>query len=566
VRQRGVVWQADGTESGVALVLDPTGYAFIVNGKSDGGARGDSGTQVMLGLVGALTAPSPRRALVIGLGTGSSAGWLGAMPMMEQVDVVELEPRILEVAHACQTVNHDVMNNPKVHLTIGDAREFLLTSKDRYDVIASEPSNPYRAGVASLFTLEYYLAAAGRLTDDGVFVQWVQGYEIDGRTLATLYATMSAVFPQVETWQTQRSDLLLVGSRKPHPHSVKTLAARIAEEPFRSALADSWRAVDVSGVLAHYLANDRLARAFAKGPLVEVNTDDRNVIEFGLARSVGRSESSVVADVRQLGRALNVARPLVDDPSAIDWQKVDTAWIAFNTALGFSGELRVFGTATEQARQLAMLRYYGSGDVEGARRAWSQAAEPPRDPSELMMMGDVQADAGSEAALPLIDRLRAYQPGEADVLLAKLRIRQSRTAEAASALESAFTRFRDDPWAAPQMKQLALELVAEVTAHDSSLARRMFDALGQPFAVHALDDARLITRAELSVHVDAESCRAAIGALEPHVPWTADFLVRRHDCYQRAGDPRLSVAIGDLAQFAASQGRQLSTFVPALMH
>jgi spermidine synthase len=206
VRQRGVVWEADGTESGVALVHDPTGYAFIVNGKSDGAARGDAGTQVMLGLVGALTTPNPRRALVIGLGTGSSAGWLAAVPGIERVDVVELEPLILDVARASQPVNHDVMNNPKIHVTIGDAREALLTSSVRYDLIASEPSNPFRAGIASLFTLDYYRAAADRLTDDGVFVQWMQGYEIDGRTLQTVYATMAAVFPQIDTWQTQRSD------------------------------------------------------------------------------------------------------------------------------------------------------------------------------------------------------------------------------------------------------------------------------------------------------------------------------------------------------------------------
>ena len=71
---------------------------------------------------------------------------------MERVDVVELEPLVLDVARACAPVNHDVLHNPKVHVTIGDARETLLTTRDRYDIIASEPSNPFRAGVASLFT------------------------------------------------------------------------------------------------------------------------------------------------------------------------------------------------------------------------------------------------------------------------------------------------------------------------------------------------------------------------------------------------------------------------------
>src|SRR5204862_2748601 len=115
--------------------------------------------QVMLGLLGALMQPNPRPALVVGLGTGSTAGWLAAVPTIERVDVVELEPLIVDVARACRAVNQDVMTNPKVSITIGDAREALLTGRDRYDVIASEPSNPYRAGIGSLFTQEFYRAA-----------------------------------------------------------------------------------------------------------------------------------------------------------------------------------------------------------------------------------------------------------------------------------------------------------------------------------------------------------------------------------------------------------------------
>src|SRR5581483_148331 len=115
---------------------------FVVNGKSDGAARGDAPTQVMLGLIGAIVHPDPRTALVVGLGTGSSAGWLAAIPTMERVDVVELEPLVVDVAEACRPVNHDALANPKLRLVIGDAREVLLTSRNKYDVIASEPSNP----------------------------------------------------------------------------------------------------------------------------------------------------------------------------------------------------------------------------------------------------------------------------------------------------------------------------------------------------------------------------------------------------------------------------------------
>ena len=312
-QQRAIVWDEDGTESSVALAAEPNGYAFIVNGKSDGSARGDAGTQVMLGLLGAILNPGARRSLVIGLGTGSSAGWLAAVPGMDRVDVVELEPLIIDVARACDAVNREVLRNLKVHVTIGDARETLLTGREGYDLIASEPSNPFRAGVASLFTRDYYAAARERLTDDGLFLQWVQLYEIDARTLGTVYATIASVFPHVEAWEAGGGDLVLVAAKKrlivsgryacrAHPAGAVQDGAQRRLAGRRSAPAcwrTSWRTSD-------------LARAMADAPGVEINTDDRNVVEFGFARSVG-SGASLLAELRQLARKAGHSRPAFPD-------------------------------------------------------------------------------------------------------------------------------------------------------------------------------------------------------------------------------------------------------------
>ncbi|HKB81427.1 MAG TPA: fused MFS/spermidine synthase, partial [Thermoanaerobaculia bacterium] len=248
--RRTMVWDVDGRESSVALI-DSNDLAFIVNGKADGSARADAGTQVMGGLIGALLHPHPRRSLVIGLGTGSTAGWLGAVPSMQRVDVVELEPAVIGVARACTAVNHDVLHEANVKIHIGDAREVLLAGRDRYDIIFSEPSNPYRAGIASLFTEEFYRAARGRLNPDGIFLQWLQAYDVDNETIRTIYATICAVFPNVETWQTDVGDLLLVGTERPIVYDCDALRRRVAMEPFRSALADAWRVETVEGFLSH---------------------------------------------------------------------------------------------------------------------------------------------------------------------------------------------------------------------------------------------------------------------------------------------------------------------------
>ncbi len=557
-----IVWDGDGVESSVALALEPKGYAFIVNGKSDGSARGDAGTQVMLGLVGAALNPQAKRALVIGLGTGSTAGWLGAVPSMDRVDVVELEPLILDVARACREVNRNVLDNPKVQVTIGDAREFLLTTRERYDVIASEPSNPFRAGIASLFTREYYQAADDRLTPDGLFVQWVQAYEIDARTLRTVYATMASVFPQVQTWHASGGDLLLVGAKHATVIRPAALAARMAEEPFKPALAAAWRAVDLNGFLAHYLAGDELARAIARAGRVEVNTDDRNLVEFGFARSVGVAEYVVIAEVRDLARALGTDRPALADDPGLNWAAVDTAWYSYYSAEGRFFNVSLPAPREEQLRRAALMFYYRDSNFAAAREAWRAVDAPPRDPSELAMVADLSAETGSNDALALIEQLRAVQPGEADSILATLRFRQGRYDEAATAAESAFAFFRADPWALTRHKQKALDLVPLLAARDRRLAQRMYDALRLPLAIRAVQESRLTTEAELTRLVDFGGlCRGAIGALEPNVPWNEGFLAMRRDCYRLTGDPRAAAAVRDLEEFFAREPLPLATGV-----
>ena len=287
------------------------GYSFIVNGKNDGNAIGDAPTQVMAGLIGALFHPNPKRVLVIGLGTGSTAGWVAQIPSVERVDVVELEPAVTRVAAACSQVNQDVLSNPKVHLIIGDGRELLLTTAGTYDLIFSEPSNPYRAGVASLFTREFYEAVAKRLSEDGVMVQWVPAYEVEVQTLRTIYATMTSVFPSVETWEVKTFDLVLVARRQRRAHDVGLLQSRVETEPYRSALALVWGVEGVEGLYSGFVANADMPDALLGTGAQQLNTDDRTLIEYQFARSVGRTDLHAGNDLRSFAVAGGYQRPAV---------------------------------------------------------------------------------------------------------------------------------------------------------------------------------------------------------------------------------------------------------------
>ena len=152
------------------------------------------------------------------------------------------------------------------------------------------------------------------------------------------------------------------------------------------------------------------------------------------------------------------------------------------------GATRAFDASdppAERARRTALERYFEAGDLKAAREIWLGQTEPPRDPWELAMAADLEAEAGSETALPLIEQLRAYQPAEADTMLATLRMRQSRFPEAASALAAAFARYRVDPWPLLRYKEKALSLASAIGRGDPATARGLYDALRRPFSVLA---------------------------------------------------------------------------------
>jgi spermidine synthase len=518
--RRQLVWDVDGRESSVALV-NGSDYAFVVNGKVDGSARGDAGTQVMSGLVGAMLHPSPRRALVIGLGTGSTAGWYGVVPSMERVDVVELEPAVLRVAAACAPVNRDVLHNPKVRIRIADAREVLLTTRDSYDLIFSEPSNPYRAGIASLFTQEFYRAAAARLRDGGIFGQWVQAYDVDNETIRTIYATLGSVFPFVETWTTDSGDLLLVATKRRLAYDANALRRRVAQEPFRSAMSNAWRVESLEGFLGHFLARDTLARTLGKDQ--ELNTDDKTPIEFGFARGLGGKERFNMDELATLARARGEDRPAM---SGVDWNR----YYAERATMPWVNALPAQPAAELQARHKAAADY-DAGQLAAVGAAWRAQRWTPVNSGELAAIGDALADDADDTAIAFAERLRPLRPIDADAIEARLAFRKSNHAVSAALCQKVFAAARSDPWATSDLIGRTLD-VANVLATQHAFAAPLFAALETPFAAGQWNDSRRSYRVQIAIKM--EGCGphsiAALRALEPWPPWYESMLKARADC------------------------------------
>ena len=554
--QASILWEADGIEGSVAM-SQGTGLAFILNGKIDGHSRSDASTMVWTGLVGAVLHPAPKKALVIGLGTGSTVGWLAAIPSLERVDVAELEPKIKDVAEQCGPVNQNVMHNPKVRVTLGDAREILLTSRERYEVIFSEPSNPYRAGISNLFTVDYYRSVQKRLTPGGLFLQWVQAYDIDATTVATIYATLGSAFSAIETWELGTNDLLLVASERPLTHDLTRLRERLAEEPFRSALARAWRTTRVEGFLSHFAAGPAFARALLPRPGEQIGTDDLNPIEFGFARTASNLSSFSAGQLRVLSRARHADKPSLTG-GAVDWNDVVDEWSAFQTSEGTNPERPSVHTPEQQARaraQSALLL----GDFPGVVRAWRTQSREPRGPTELATVALALASSGDERLEPYLAALKLLEPIEADMIFARFLAKRARYEDATATLERAFAAYRRDPWPWLIVAQSAFDTAVEIASRAPELAPRLHTALAQRFAVSLFDEARLEALTAIAMRLKkVELCRPTLTQLEPFVPWRRNVLLWRAYCYEKLGDPRAELAVKELSEFESEQAPTLS--------
>ncbi|HUE71630.1 MAG TPA: fused MFS/spermidine synthase, partial [Pirellulaceae bacterium] len=549
--RRVTVWEADGRESSVAL-LAADSYSFYVNGKSDGNARQDANTQIMLGMLGAILHPDPKTAAVVGLGSGESAGWLAATPGVERVDVIELEPVMDEVARRCGPLNFNMLDLPNVRRIYNDAREVLLTTPDRYDLIVSEPSNPYRAGIASLYTREFYAAVAARLRPGGLFVQWLQSYEVDGRTIRTVLGTLHDSFPHVEVWRSAGTDMLLICSPQPLVHDVARLRARIAQSHVRAAIKLAWHTDSLEGVLGFFVAHHLAVKAVAQHEKRR-NTDDHNLLEYGFARSVGHAAGVPIDSVLAAAATMNWDRPDLTG-GEVDWDRADAERRTFLVLSGEHQFLQQSPPRTEgQKRRSEPIEMVVVGATAGAAAKWKEFSPESLSAGEVLLYAIACVDCLSEDAPALIDRVRAFHPLEADALQAAHLHRQGKLDESVEALHKLLVALRSDPTPHPFVIRPALTMIPALAMAQPLAAPVLLDGLHRPFSLMGYEEQRLTVSAQLAQYLVPQAAVGAVAASEPYPFWTLEHLTLRARIYRQAGDGRAALAEADLAEFLSHE-------------
>jgi len=295
----------EGPNATVSVWEGESGRSLRVNGKVDASDRGDMDTQIMIGLAPVVARPGASSAFVIGQGTGVTTHVLASVPGMTRVKVVEIEPAVLQMDSLFRHVNDGVLARPNVQVVVDDARSALQLDRARYDVIVSEPSNPWVAGIATLYTPEFFRIAKSRLADDGVFCQWIQLYQLPLPIVAGIVRSLREVFPHVHVWFGGTSDLVVLASPRPITYDRKWLAQLLGPGSQLYTLGREWLGLESQDqYFGRMLLGDSGVTRLA-GRATFDHTDDQPRLEFVAARRFldpGAAAYAVFDSLIQLGK------------------------------------------------------------------------------------------------------------------------------------------------------------------------------------------------------------------------------------------------------------------------
>jgi len=286
-----LLYHKDGKTATVSLVLDHEGNMNIrTNGKVDASVRmmpgrgenPDEPTMALLAVIPMALNPQAKTAANIGLGAGITTNTLLLNNLLQQVDTVEIEQAIVEAAKNFGSRTELVYTDPRSAVYIDDAKTFFSTRNKKYDIIVSEPSNPWVSGVAGLFSEEFYRLTKRHLSENGLFCQWIQLYEIDINLVASVLKAIAANFSDFVAYMTTDHDLLIIAR---NGSALRDIDSALLANP---GIAAALRAVDIKGVQDiefRKVGDRRVLGTFFETFPVRANSDYYPVLDLGAART-----------------------------------------------------------------------------------------------------------------------------------------------------------------------------------------------------------------------------------------------------------------------------------------
>ncbi len=539
----------DGRETTIAIAKS-NDLSLLSNGKSDGSALADAGTQIMLGMLGsALHQHEVANACVIGLGTGTSAGWLAEISSVEHVDVLELEPKLIAASSHFDAVNHKVNKHPKVSIHTADAREFLVVKGGQYDLIASEPSNPHRAGVANLYTHEFYQSVAKRLNDDGVFTQWIQAYEISADMISLIINTLKATFPKVEIYNTLGGDLVFVCQNHNNPWNTDSIRAKMSSYPHKEAIRYSYGQHSLEGLLTLCIGNGEFTDFLSKSERL-LNTDSLNHLEFQLGKTAGQSMAyNVIDQIASLSYKKQMVMPSLDKECNYElWQHLLASTLLSNRR-----------DTTSIFDDSPWLHEITKRRIEQIQSPYIEALQNLTAINYFETLAKVNRLAldGDESFIIEIEKIKDHWPIDYHTnWISFLRNQPDKTTEVAKHYHHLFNTMQHQVWCQRKNVLTAMNLLAaDIADHKWSTEKlaELVPLIEKPFPIYTGETARLEILWQASLHLDLDTQLQAIEAYGPYFPWIEDKLSKRVEVYSKLKHPKLSVSQQELAQYKTNE-------------
>jgi spermidine synthase len=279
-----ILYTAEGRNTSIAISRWNDGaYQFHVAGKVEASTEPfDMKLQRMLGHLPALIHKDPKSVLVVGFGGGITAGTFTTYPNMQRIVICELEPLIPPVSTKYfGKQNYNVMNDKRTELVFDDARHFVASTSEKFDIITSDPIHPFVKGSAALYSKEYFETVKAHLNPGGVVSQWVPMYESDTATVKSEIATFFEVFPYGTVWANtldgQGYDLVLVGQLEPPAFDLDAIGARLARKDY-ARVVESLRDVKLdsaANLFATYAGNSAELQSWLKDAAINHDRDLR---------------------------------------------------------------------------------------------------------------------------------------------------------------------------------------------------------------------------------------------------------------------------------------------------
>ena len=443
-----LLYYREGASATVAVRRVAGTTSLAIDGKVDASNAGDMLTQRLLAHVPLLLHDNPRNIAILGLGSGVTLGSALTHPIA-RADVLEISREVVEASRYFDTENHRASVNPRTRMIVGDGRTHLALTREQYDVIVSEPSNPWMAGIASLFTREFFEAAKARLAPGGVLCQWAHTYDISTRDLQSIVATFVSVFPDGTLWLVGDGDVLLIGSNEPIEPKLEGVARAFA----RPGVGDDLASVGVRSpaqVLSLFVADGPRLAQWSAGATIQ--SDNRAALEFSGPQSIfGPSDADnanllraladsgppprAVADAERAASAAtyrdrgwmllqaDAFRPAYEDfVRAVELDPTDSraldGLIRASAPLHRNGETRVLlsrlaADPTRITTKLALSRLLASEGAydQAVAIPFSLVQSDPNNVTALEQLASILSDVGDvERMRPVVSRLRAVAP------------------------------------------------------------------------------------------------------------------------------------------------------------